>query len=727
MALIGKIRDKSWLILVFVGVAMIAFIMGGWDSIFGGYSNSVNIGEIYGESVDYNKFNEEVKIAEENNRASAEQNGQEAQPVDVDAVWNSFVEKEILNKEYASLGLEVSDNEFDAYLYGTDGFSVQPELEQGFRDSTGVFNPKLLEQRIEQMKTSDDAKEQKLWESSKKYYVEKRQKEKYYELLGQGMYVTKLEAKNEYFAQKEIKNISFVLKRYSTIKDDEINLKEEKIKAYFEEHKTDRKYETRASQREVRFIDIAIEPSADDSAKHNKAMAEYKSGFATTKNDSLYVISKSEMPYYTSNAYSTAVPETHKKAQQHLTYPARMDTLFNNLSVGQIIGPYDHKGSSFVAKVIGFTNDTINARHILLPVEQGKESQAEARADSILKVINHGNFVEYVQKYSTDAGSKIKDGDLGDFFFSDMVAPFAMYCADKPIGEIGKVRSQFGIHIIEVLGRKGPLHPRLAIIQKTLTPSEETNLFTEDKVYDLLSKLDSKISKKADPYKKVELFDTLVNKEGHYPRNIQIQDNMPRFGDMFSSSAEDAFLRLAFGEDAKVGDLVSAPVRDENRYLIGILSSIRVKGEIVYENVKAQVKSDYIKDQKAKRLKAQMAKKSLKELVSKDNMLRIENAEIVFSNHQIPGAGMEPDIVGAIFSGLKDGSKTLPLEGNQGVYVIRIDKTTKAPAATNYKVEQEQLLSMMRGNIQGEVKKSLLKLADPVDNRRFNELGLKRK
>ena len=36
MALITKIRDKSWLIVGFVGIAMLAFILGDYNRMFGG-------------------------------------------------------------------------------------------------------------------------------------------------------------------------------------------------------------------------------------------------------------------------------------------------------------------------------------------------------------------------------------------------------------------------------------------------------------------------------------------------------------------------------------------------------------------------------------------------------------------------------------------------------------------------------------------------------------------
>ena len=82
-------------------------------------------------------------------------------------------------------------------------------------------------------------------------------------MLGQGVYVTKLEAKQEYLAQKEVKNISFVQYLFSDISDTDAGIKvsEAEIKAYYEDHKSDKKYKNRMASREVKIFEVAVQPS----------------------------------------------------------------------------------------------------------------------------------------------------------------------------------------------------------------------------------------------------------------------------------------------------------------------------------------------------------------------------------------------------------------------------------------------------------------------------------
>jgi peptidyl-prolyl cis-trans isomerase D len=112
--------------------------------------------------------------------------------------------------------------------------------------------------------------------------------------------------------------------------------------------------------------------------------------------------------------------------------------------------------------------------------------------------------------------------------------------------------------------------------------------------------------------------------------------------------------------------------------------------------------------------------------MAKRASMEIQKAEVTFANPQIAGAGYEAEVIGALFSGLKDGQRTLPLKGKMGVYVIRIDKTVKAPAAVNYNLERDQMLASLKGNLQGQALSGLKKKADIVDNRRFLKAGIRR-
>ena len=60
MALIGKIREKSGLLVIVVGIALLAFILGDWQRITGVSEAQFGYGTVFGDIVDYTDYEEAV-------------------------------------------------------------------------------------------------------------------------------------------------------------------------------------------------------------------------------------------------------------------------------------------------------------------------------------------------------------------------------------------------------------------------------------------------------------------------------------------------------------------------------------------------------------------------------------------------------------------------------------------------------------------------------------------
>lgn len=741
MAIIGKIREKSWLILIVIGGALVTFIFTSQGPGGGGPAEEkYGIGTIYGEKVDMEGFNEMIDEEQDNAQRSKDQQlaqqgkqpgSEKAEPVDRDRVWKKYAEELILKKEYEALGIEVSEAEFDAYLFGEEGFTVLPDIANAFQDTaTKLFNPKMLSAKIDELETSDNPEDVEQWELSKEYYTELRQKQKYLDILGQGVYVTNLEAKDEYFAKEEKKSISFVVRKYAEVKDDEFPVTDKKLKAYYAKHKGEKIYENKIDAREIRFADLTIEPSEADIKAFNDKVKRLNEEFKTTESDSLFVTKNSEFPYYIPKA--VFYPQGHAKVTQQnqmLTYPKNLDTLIKYAEVGEVIGPYDENGSVKMAKVIT-KSQLLSARHILIGASRADTvavAKAQKTTDSIMSFINASNFEEYVKEFSTDQGSVEKGGKYEDFTAGEMVPEFSEFATEKPIGEIGYVQTDFGFHIMEVLDRKDETVPSLAILQLTIAPSLETIQNTEDKAYSLHKKLYNKIENAKSDSKKLALFDTLVKKAGTISRPVNIFDNAPKLNEFTSQYAEAEIFKMAFGEESKVGDIISSPIKDGERWIVAIVSAIKVKGESEFNDVRGLVEREYLKQKKYERLAGKLKGKSL-ETLTESGEVALQNAEVVFANTSIGQFVQdEPEVIGALFGALKDGKLTKPIKGKDGVYVVRIDKTVK-PTSTpkDFKTEKDQMVGTIRSGMKVSVTNALVDQADVIDNRRFREIGVRR-
>lgn len=734
MALIGKIREKSWLLVLIVGLALLAFILTDYKNFLGGSEDQLGFGTIDGEMVNPNLYNAAVENYTAMDKASFDQQQREYTSKDAEnsknKAWKAIVDSVLLQKEFDALGISVSENEFDAYLYGQEGFSVLPDIQSAFKDpQTGLFSQKLLEDRIEQMKSSSNPDEILAWENSKKSLTIRRQQEKYFGLLQQGVYATKLEAQNSYMAKEEVKSISFVMKRMTDIKDDEIKISDEELKAFYEEHKDESKYKVRTNTRELRYFDVAVVPSVKDSNTFFKNYEDLKAQLEASNSiskDSTIVMANSEMKFFSRKLGYRKQGEA--KAREGFTYPVAMDSVFSSAPVGTVVGPYEDGPTYRMAKVIGREGKLLTARHILIAAQRNDTvavTKAKKTVDSLMLIINKDNFESLVAKHSNDPGSNSTGGKYEDFTAGEMVPEFSNFASNEPIGKIGYVQTDYGFHIMEALDRKDANFPVLAVIQKTLKASAETIDETKSRAYELLDEISAEVEKVEDPATKIELFDSLARTEGYFARSLTMnEENLKVYG-MNTVYAENKMIELGFSTEFTVGDFYPSPVKDDDRYVIAILKTVRNEGTPDFESSKEIFSKDLMTNKKADKIKSLMAGKKLDQ-IEKSLNLPLTKAEVTFANPQISGGGYEPEVIGMLFSGLKDGQTTLPVQGKTGVYVIRIDKTTKAPVAASYDEEKASIVSGTTSNLTNEAVRSLTEKANVIDNRRFNEVGIRK-
>lgn len=737
MAIIGRIRNMRYLLVGITGLALLTFILTGLFDKIGSSVDRGTLGTIDGNEVDTAIFNAKLTQFEMSDRQQFQQQQREYtdkdQEASADKAWNATVDEIILKREYEALGLAVSEKEFTSFLYGEEGFTLLPEIQQAFTDpASGQFNSAQLEKYIQDQEKSTDPTAVENWKRTKEAIRTQRMQEKYFQYLGQGAYVTKLEAKNEYLAKNESKSVSFVMGAYRDITEDQMKISDKEVRAFYEKNKDKPKYQVMAG-RDVKYFDVTIVPSKKDSIEFRGIMRDLKKEFAASTNDSLFVLNKSELPrMYASGNLMTFRPEGDPKAREGLTYPVAMDTVFKTAKIGQLVGPYvDSKGATRIAKVVNFNTTVMKVRHILISAQKGdapKIASAKKLADSLVKVVNAGNFEEFVKKYSEDPGSKDKGGVYEDFMDYEMVTPFSDFAKSKPVGTIGVVQTDFGFHIMEVLDRKSDVRfPVLTVVQKTLLASEGTKLDLRDKAYNLLAKIDKELSKKEDVAAKIILFDTIARREGYYSRPAKMFDESPKVQGFTTQMAAQSILELAYNDEAEVGDLCSSPIQDDNRLIIAIVASIREKGAPALVDTYERMRTDALNEKKANFILKKIGSVTNLNVLAKKLKTEVKEATVTFASPSIQGGGYEPEVVGALFSGkFKDNTSSKATVGQSGVYVFRVNKTVKAAAAKNYDAEQMQLLGQIKGSIANASRQALQKKLNVMDNRALLAAGIVR-
>jgi hypothetical protein len=73
-----------------------------------------------------------------------------------------------------------------------------------------------------------------------------------------------------------------------------------------------------------------------------------------------------------------------------------------------------------------------------------------------------------------------------------------------------------------------------------------------------------------------------------------LEDKAPKTYGFATSMAADKILELAYSEGVEVGSLTTYPIKDKDKYIIGMVSSIKEEGEPTFENVKAEMERELI-------------------------------------------------------------------------------------------------------------------------------------
>ncbi len=117
-----------------------------------------------------------------------------------------------------------------------------------------------------------------------------------------------------------------------------------------------------------------------------------------------------------------------------------------------------------------------------------------------------------------------------------------------------------------------------------------------------------------------------------------------------------------------------------NKYTVAILTQIDEEGTTPIRQVSATIKRILMQQKKAELLKKELAglmsgSESLLSVAQKAGVDVKEAAEVSFNSFQIPGAGIEPRVIAAA-SVTEQGKLSMPIEGNQGVYVLMVNSRT---------------------------------------------------
>lgn len=687
MAAIGKIRQNSGLLLIVIGGAMVAFVLSDMFSS-GGRVQEQYVGEIAGNAIDRMEYEQRVsKELESRNSVGQATSPQETESIR-NSVWNNMVRETVMFPQMAEAGITVTPEEFDDL---TMGENILPEFKNDptfVNEETGQFDPALVQQYLDFVRTNPQYRS--YWELQRQRIINQRMYNKYNNMISGGLMANHLDAKQAYYEQNRKANLSFVAQNYSAIPDSSITYTEKELKEHYNKVNKGKRFKQNAT-RNIEYVVFDVTPTHDDTVAIKEYLADMKEDFENTQRDSIFTVNNSDSRTFARRLYK---PGT--------VHDAATDSLIMSADSGAVVGPYREQNKMYIAKVLDKSaEEQARVRHILLTTEGKDKEEIRARADSLLRVVKRqDNFEEMVTQFSDDPGS-VQNGGVYEWFNRQrMVAEFTDASFDEKVGAITIAETQYGFHIVEVLGQREQPQRNIIALDQDIEPSNHSfeEVYQEANAFSL-------------NYDKADLFASGAKEKG---LEVQKANDVIRTAQSVGQIQNPTELvRWAYSaEEGKV----SEPIEIDNTIIVALLTRVKKEGIAPFEDVKDIVKGEVIKEKKAEKFQEQMSGHGSLQDLAEALSLSIRNAnDVSFANPTL-GGSREPQVVAMALT-LESGQMSTPLKGETGVYVVQVESIVEPMEVEEYTSEKQSVTAKISNRAQGGVYNALKEKADVKDER----------
>lgn len=715
MTALGKIRSKGILLIIIIGLGLFAFIaeeaFRSCNGIKG--QNSQQIGEVLGEKIyvqDFQKLLEEyqdaMKLTMRTDNLSEDQLNQLK-----DQVWQQLVSERVMKEDCKKLGLTVTEDELQNVLNdGTNQLLTQTPF---VNQQTGRFDVSILKQFIDAYRKAEASNNSQQLDQMRPAYnywlfVEKNLRtqllaQKYQSLLANCVLSNKVEAKMAFNEENEEAQIQLASIAYNTIKDADIKVTDEELKAKYEELKP--AFRQQQETRDVKMVDVQVKASATDRAQLQKDMAGYQKQLAAAA-DPTQVVSKSgSMIQY------IGLPVSGKAFQQYPDIASKIDSM----AVGTTGVVENTKDNTYnIVRILSRTElpDSVEFRQIQVG---GKTLEAaRASADSIQKALAAGgDFQAIAKRYGQDSTTTWFTGAMYEqaTTMSQDNRAYIEALLNGAVGSTQNIEFTQGNVVIQVLNRKAMKSKAVAaVIKKEIRFSDNTYSKAYNRFSQFVTQSQASL---ADLQKHATKFGYTVQDLNDFATSSHT------VGNVGGSGIRDAIKWIFEAKEGQVSQLFEAG-KENDHLLVLCMTKIHPQGYRPWDDaqVKEILKREVIRDKKAEMIMAKLkGVNSIAAAQAKGAKVSTVN-QITFAAPafiQATGAA-EPALSGAVAATAQGKFCSAPVKGNAGVYVFQVVKKQMRPAKYN----EEQQIQMCRQRAMqymGNFMQDLVFGAGVVDNR----------
>jgi len=709
MAALTSIRSKGKLIAICVGGALLAFVLGDFinsgATIFG--ASQTKMGEINGNSVDYNEF-----MAKVNNREQFMKtiSGRSLDSDETDQIreycWQQEIRENTIGQYADKQGIRVTDEEVQT-LVNTG--NVTSMMRQMASQQTGMYNPAFFSMYLQQaqsaMNNPDKSKRDYtmmyIWNNLEQELRDERKLVKYVDMVSAGLYVTKAEVEQEFANRTQMADIRYVAIPFTDINDAEVTVTDADIIAAFEKNK--KRLELMHSQetRDIAYVSFDVLPSEKDSAEALKIAEEVKAGLETADAAAVkdYVNSKSDVPF---------VDYYYGKGD---IKNDDVDSLVFAEQPGFVYGPYVEGGYYNVARLISkeMRADSVEVSFMVLASQTYADTTVvKAKADSLLDVYNQGiDFNALAAQYSMVRSAAQDSGKIGWLTQSSYYLPASVMdvCFATPKGATAIAKDETAYYIIKVTDKTAPKEKvSVGFARIDIRPSSQTR----QEAY-------AKASQFAGTNRTPEQFKAAVEADKSLLQRVATVYASQRGVNGVENSRE--LVRWAFNDDESKE--VSYVKEFGDRYIVAALTGVHKKDAVQLADHKLEMTVEATNAAKANAIISKLGNvSSVDAAAAQMGKTVMEANNVNFEMSQIPGMGFEPNVIATVAS-LGQNQVSAPIKGKTAVYVVQNVSVTPAQAIQplNITTDQTKLMMDSRNRAAYQILQVAQKLGN-IDDRR---------
>ena len=413
MATLQKIRNRAGLLIIVVGVALLAFIIG--DGLRSGSSllqdNKMVALKIDGKKVKYDEYQQLLT-----QRTEPYERQRQGKLTDQDLVQISnqlaqeLIADYVLEQEAKAIGLRVTPAEVSALIFG-EGLPTSQWATQFFSQfGVDMGDPEQIRSIMSELDMdkikSLPAEQQSMmisvrnqWLETEKQIRTQRLSEKVNALLTRSYAINSLDEK--YTVGLGTRTVAVVRTPSTILPNDQVTVTDQQVQAYYDIHK--QLYAFPFEQAKVNYYSTLVRPSEADYAAAKAEVDTARLQLLATTTPAKVVRN-----YDNGNAYETYF--TDKELEQYLSTIPNAMTMLREGAIGSVNEPVVVNDSYTLIKLIDRKQAPEEVKVNLIPLD----TTNALKADSLIAAIQSGSatLAQIVATYSMDEQVKANGGYL---------------------------------------------------------------------------------------------------------------------------------------------------------------------------------------------------------------------------------------------------------------------------------------------------------------------------